>query len=44
MLKDGKVMGFGQNGRPNLPKHDQPTCPKNVILSFLKFKGTMMNV
>lgn len=44
ILKGEKVMWFGPNYRPNLPKQDQPTCPKNAILSFLDFQGTKMNV
>lgn len=44
MLEDGKGMRFRPNGRPNWPKHDQPICPKNAILSFLEFQGTIMTV
>lgn len=42
-LKREKVMGFGPNDRPNLPKQDQPLFLENAILSFLAFQGTMMH-
>lgn len=35
-------MGFGPNGRSNLQKHDQPTCPNLQFWSFLEFQGTKM--